>query len=97
VRLISRGHTPKPSQLAHVGTVTDPERAQRGTRPAYFGPELLGNGFVNAVVYDGGALGPGAELRGPALVEEPFTVVVLPPGSTARVDEFGNYAVTLGP
>jgi N-methylhydantoinase A len=97
VRLISRGHTPKPSQLAHVGTVTDPERAQRGTRPAYFGPELLGNGFVNAVVYDGGALGPGAELRGPALVEEPFTVVVLPPGSTTRVDEFGNYAVTLGP
>jgi N-methylhydantoinase A len=95
VRLTSRGHTPKPSQLAHVGTVTDPEKARQGTRPAYFGPELVGSGFVDATVYDGGALGPGAELRGPALVEEPFTVVVLPPGSTARVDEFGNYAVTL--
>jgi N-methylhydantoinase A len=97
VRLTSRGHTPKPSQLAHVGTVTDPERARRDTRPAYFGPELVGNGFVDAAVYDGSALGPGAELRGPALVEEPFTVVVLPPDYTARVDEFGNYAVSVSP
>ena len=28
-------------------------------------------------------LGPGAELAGPALVEEPFTVVVVPPGAHA--------------
>jgi N-methylhydantoinase A len=95
VRLIGRGHTPKPERLAHVGTVTDPERARRGVRPAYFGPELIGSGFVEATVYDGGALGPGAEVRGPALVEEPFTVVVLPPGYRARVDDFGNYAVTV--
>jgi N-methylhydantoinase A len=95
VRLIGRGHTPKPDRLAHVGTVTDPERARRGVRPAYFGPELIGSGFVDATVYDGSALGPGAEVHGPALVEEPFTVVVLPPGYRARVDEFGNYAVVV--
>jgi N-methylhydantoinase A len=93
VRLVGRGHTPKPAQLAHVGTVTDPERARTGSRAAYFGPELLGNGFVDAAVYDGSLLGPGVELRGPALVEEPFTVVVLPPGARARIDEYGNYAV----
>ena len=95
VRLVGRGRTPKPAQLAHVGTATDPEQARRGTRPAYFGPELLGDGFVDAAVYDGSLLAPGAELAGPALVEEPFTVVVLPPGARARIDEQGNYAVSV--
>lgn len=96
VRLTSRGRTPKPGRLAHVGTVTDPEQARRGTRPAYFGPGLAGTGFVDVAVYDGDALGPGAELHGPALVEEPFTVIVLPPGHTARVDAQGNYGVSVG-
>ena len=28
---------------------------------------------------------------GPALIEEPFTVVVVPPGATAALDDLGNY------
>jgi N-methylhydantoinase A len=95
VRLISRGRTPKPDRLAEVGAVTDAEQARRGSRPAYFGPELMASGFVDTPVYEGAALGVGAEVRGPALVEEPFTVVVLPPGDTARVDEHGNYELTV--
>jgi N-methylhydantoinase A/oxoprolinase/acetone carboxylase beta subunit len=55
----------------------------------------MGSGFVDAPVYDGSRLGPGVEVRGPALVEEPFTVVVLPPGATARLDELGNYELTV--
>jgi N-methylhydantoinase A len=93
VRLVSRGRTPKPEHLAETGTVTDAEQARRGTRPAYFGPELVGSGYLDTPVYDGAALGPGAEVRGPALVEEPFTVVVLPPGHVARVDDHGNYVL----
>jgi N-methylhydantoinase A/oxoprolinase/acetone carboxylase beta subunit len=38
-------------------------------------------------------LTPGAEIRGPALIEEPFTVVVVPPGTTARLDELGTYVL----
>jgi N-methylhydantoinase A len=91
VRLISRGRTPKPDRLAPAGTVTSVEKARRGMRPAYFGPELIGSGFVDAAVYDGTQLGSGSQVEGPALVEEPFTVVVLPPGYTARVDDHGNY------
>ena len=45
-------------------------------------------------MYDGRVLGPGAEVRGPALIEEPFTVVVLPPDAMARLDDLGNYIVT---
>jgi N-methylhydantoinase A/oxoprolinase/acetone carboxylase beta subunit len=89
VRLTSRGHTPKPDRLAEVGDVGDAEQARRGSRPAYYGVE-----FVDTPVYDGTALGRGAEVHGPALVEEPFTVLVLPPGHVARVDDHGNYAVT---
>ncbi len=91
VRLTSRGRTPKPARLAPAGTATGAAEARRGTRPAYFGPELMGGGFVEAAVYDGARLGPSATVAGPALIEEPFTVVVLPPGHTARVDDHGNY------
>jgi N-methylhydantoinase A len=55
----------------------------------------MGSGFVDAPVYDGSVLGPGVEVQGPALVEEPFTVVVLPPGATARLDGLGNYELSV--
>ena len=47
-------------------------------------------------VYDGTKLGPGATIDGPALVDEPFTTVVVYPGQQARVDRFGNYAISVG-
>ena len=71
-----RGRTPKPDHLAELG---DGHRrapgAARARRPVYFGDE-----FVDTPVYDGAALGAGAAIDGPALIEEPFTVVVVPPG-----------------
>ena len=89
-RLIARGTTPKPGHLAETGSVTDPEAARRGTRAAYWG-----DGFVDTPVYDGAQLGAGATIEGPALIEEPFTVVVLPPGATATLDALGNYLITV--
>ena len=91
VRLVARGHTSKPEQLAELGTLDVAESAQRGSRPAYFGTD-----FVDTPVYDGARLGPGAEIRGPALIEEPFTVVVVPPGAHVRLDDTGNYDLELG-
>ncbi|HEX7522126.1 MAG TPA: hydantoinase/oxoprolinase family protein, partial [Acidimicrobiia bacterium] len=90
VRLIARGTTPKPDRLAPLGTVTDATEARRGSRPAYFGVE-----FVDTPVYDGSLLGAGATVTGPALVEEPFTVVVVPPGATLTLDVHGNYELAL--
>ena len=46
-------------------------------------------------VYDGGALRAGHEIKGPAIVEEVFTTLVVYPGHRARIDEYGNYRVTL--
>ncbi|MDA8185020.1 MAG: hydantoinase/oxoprolinase family protein, partial [Actinomycetota bacterium] len=89
--LVARGATPKPPALAHAGTETEAESAQVSARRAYFG-----DGFVETPVYDGTRLAPGAQLSGPALVEEPFTVVVLAPGDTCRLDEHGNYDIAVG-
>jgi len=90
VRVIARGTTLKPDHLAETGAFADADKALRGTRPAYWG-----DGFVDTPVYDGTKLGAGATVDGPALVEEPFTVVVLPPGATATLDGLGNYVVSV--
>jgi N-methylhydantoinase A len=90
VRVIARGNTLKPDHLAETGTLADATQARRGTRKAYWG-----DGFVETPVYDGSRLGEGATVDGPALIEEPFTVVVLPPGATATLDGLGNYIVSV--
>jgi N-methylhydantoinase A len=88
VRLVARGRTPKPERLAQRGADDLASASPTGSRPAYFGTE-----FVDTPVHSGPSLQPGADIRGPALIEEPFTVVVVPPGTTARLDELGNYVL----
>jgi N-methylhydantoinase A len=65
--------------------------ARRGARKAFFRGR-----FVATPVWDGERLAPGQTILGPAIVEEPFTTVVVYPGQRATVDAFGNYAITLG-
>ena len=69
----------------------DPAQAQKETRDAYWG-----DGYVATPVYDGARLAAGASITGPALVEEPFTVLVLPPGASSTLDAAGNYVVDVG-
>jgi N-methylhydantoinase A len=90
LRLKVVGATPQPSRVAAEGDTSDASAAVTGTREAFFG-----DAWVEATVYDGPRLAAGAEVEGPALVEEPFTVLVLPPGQSATVDAYGNYAVRL--
>jgi len=66
--------------------------AVKGTRPAYF-PEP--RGFAETTVYDRARLAPGAEIRGPAVVEEEGSTLVIGPGGTGRVAPSGNIVVTL--
>ena len=90
IRLVQRGLTPKPPLLAQLGTTTDPNELHTGSRPAYFG-----DGFIDTPTYDGASMGPGTTLTGPALIEEPFTVVVLAAGDQATLDENGNYSIQI--
>jgi N-methylhydantoinase A len=90
VRLIGRGLTPKPERTATPGEVGDAASARLGSRLAFFG-----DGFIETPVYDGSRLATGAEILGPGLIQEPFTVVVVAPGHRARLDEHGSYEVSL--
>jgi hypothetical protein len=52
----------------------------------YFGVE-----FVDTPVFAGADFGVGTAVVGPALIEEPFTVVVVPPGTRCTLAEHLSY------
>ena len=87
LRVVTTGRTDKPAQPASVGS-SPADSAIKSSREAYFG-----DGFLSATVYDGPALAPGARIDGPALVDEPFTVVVVGPGQSLTLDEQGTYLI----
>jgi len=74
------------------GESTGAGGARRGQRPAYFRER---EAFVETAVYDRVRLAPGDEVRGPAVVEEEGSTLVIGPGGTARVAASGNIVVTL--
>ena len=67
-------------------------KASQRRRRAYF-PEA--GGYTDCPVFDRYALAPGAEVAGPAIVEERESTTVLPPGTTATVDDYASLIVTL--
>lgn len=46
-------------------------------------------------VYDGRAIGAGATISGPCIIEEPTTTILLQTEQIAETDEFGNYLVSV--
>jgi N-methylhydantoinase A len=51
--------------------------------------------FVETPCYDGDKLRHGHVIKGPAIIEEKKTTVVIPPRSKVTVDAYENYLVTL--
>jgi N-methylhydantoinase A len=47
-------------------------------------------------IYEGRSLQPGTRLIGPAVIEEFATTIVIPPGSEAAMDAWGNAVITPG-
>src|SRR5262249_29771419 len=74
----------KPPRNSSPGKLAD---AKLGTRPVYF--EDAGD-FVEAAIYDRSLFRNGVKLEGPAIAEQTDSTVVLPPGASARVDEYLN-------
>jgi N-methylhydantoinase A len=63
-----------------------------GERPAFFAP----GGFVRTPVFERRRLPAGVRLPGPAIVEQPDTTTVVPPGWTAVVERSGNLRLRKG-
>jgi N-methylhydantoinase A len=80
----ARRGQPRPAQAGPI--------APKSRRAVYLGKSA---GRVDVPVHDGQALGAGARLAGPVLIEEPTTTILLLAGQEARVDDRGNYLVEL--
>ena len=68
------------------------DSAATSERPAWF-PET--EGFA-AAIHDRRRLGVGTAIAGPAILEEPVSTVVVPPGMTARVNPQGHIVIDAG-
>ena len=90
-RLTGYGTVPKPP-LREMVAGGDASAARTGGRMIDFDER----GRTEAAVFDRGALGPGAEIDGPAAIEETATTTLVPPGMSATVDRFGNIIVRTG-
>jgi N-methylhydantoinase A len=67
----------------------DPQEAFKRKRRCWFGKQ-----WVDTSCYDGERMRSGHVLRGPAIIEEKATTVVVPEGFTVTVDAAGTYLLT---
>ncbi len=59
-----------------------------GKRKIFF--TRLQRKFIDAQVYDYSLLGAGARVKGPAVIELPFTTTLVPPGFQVTIDNYLN-------
>ncbi len=93
LRLIATGRLELVQEAAAAetnakGTADHP--LQRGSRSVYWDESV---GWCDTPIYTGGELGPRFECRGPAIIEELTSTIVLPPGDLLCVDERRNYLI----
>ena len=85
-RVVAYGLTEPPS-IAAEETTGSSEDASRGSRDVFFSD--AGESVATAI-YDRDRLRAGAVMGGPAIVEQPDSTTVVPPGWTAEVDQYLN-------
>ena len=85
--------TPQPKLVPTTQLTNEiPEAARRASRAIWW------DGLKRAEstpIFDGALLKPGNTIQGPTVVETTDTTVVVHPGKTLRVDEFGNFEIDL--
>ena len=84
------GVVEKPERMT-IGKGATPAKALKGHRDAVFSAD---GKRLRTPIYDGTPLGVGATIKGPAVIEEVTTTIVLEPGWTARLDASGSYLIT---
>jgi N-methylhydantoinase A len=90
VRLVARGVVDVPPPAAVAARGAPPSRTRRRVH--------TGDRWHDAVpVHDGAAWGPGHAVEGPAIVELPFTTLVLREGDVARRLAHGDVTVDVAP
>jgi 5-oxoprolinase (ATP-hydrolysing)/N-methylhydantoinase A len=72
----------------------DPARAQIAEEPVVFATDG-GSERVGTRIYARGRLLAGDDIPGPAIVEQPDSTTVIPPGVQARIDDIGNLVLSV--
>lgn len=88
LRVIAKGNLPKPN-LSEVNGKTTLDQARKGRRKVWF----RNAGFVDSTIYERSQLPAGVSFDGPAIIEQPDTTTVMPPGTHCTPDKFGNLVI----
>ena len=88
IRVDAVGKVAKPRLSASRKRKSDLKAARKGKREVFFTrPDRK---FIDTPVYDYERLGVGAVVKGPAVIELPFTTTLVPPDHKVTVDPFMN-------
>ncbi len=102
VRLTATGTIPKTPLVSWPSGTADASGAIKETRPAYFGEAgglppasggAGGGGWLDTPIYDGSKLQAGNRIKGPAIIEEVTTTIIVCPNDLAKVDRLGNVVI----
>jgi N-methylhydantoinase A len=92
LRLAGIGHLAQARPPDHAITAIEPVPYQH--RRVHFD---MHTGFQAVPIYDGNKLRPGQKLKGPALVEERNTTILVGPGDRLEVDASDNFRIHVAP
>jgi N-methylhydantoinase A len=93
-RVVAQGPRPTLGLPTSAAAGRDSRAARKGTRELYL-PDT--RGYAEIPVYDRYALGAGATLEGPAVIEERESTVVVSATARIRVDDASNVIVNVPP
>ena len=91
LRLSATGVTEKPPIARERKAPADPKGARKGAREVFLPHEMT---FKAVPVYDGDGLRHGNRIKGPAIVEQINTTVLVPSGYDLDCDAFGSFVMT---
>jgi len=86
VRLTAIGTMVKPKLKVEEKGPESPDKALKGTRDVYFREE----GWISCPIYERDKLAHGNLIKGPAVIEESDSTIVIFPGFETAVDNYGN-------
>ncbi len=91
IHLVAAAEVGKLEMQEKPKTDTPASAAIKARRPVDYALD----GIFEADIYDGEKLEPGMTFKGPAVIEDPGTTVVIHPGNAVDIDGYGNIHVTL--
>jgi len=91
-RVVAHRRVKEPSPFESREASTDLATAIKGERSVFFGDI---NDYRKTPVYDGDSLSRGMIVKGPAVVEQVTTTIVVFPGQSVEVNAFGDFVLAL--